>query len=77
MAADTADRVRVARNLGLHPLIDSDLEEGTHYTVLAYTDWADMFVPTIVKWNHGPVDDLTDPATSKQHKKQALAEGDA
>lgn len=75
MAADTADRVRLARKLGLHPLVDSDLEEGTHYTVLAYTDWADMFVPTIVKWRHGPTDDLTDPATSKQHKQAALKQG--
>jgi len=69
------DRIEVAKNLGLHPLVGSDLEEGTHYTVLAYTDWADLFIPTIVKWRHGPTDDLTDPETSKQHKQQALSNG--
>jgi len=69
------DRIEVAKNLGLHPLVDSDLEEGTHYTVLAYTDWADLFIPTIVKWRHGPTDDPTDPETAKQHKQQALSNG--
>jgi len=75
MSTDIADRVTVARNIGLHPMVDSDLEEGTHYEVLAYTDWADIFVPTIVTWRHGPTDDLTDLTTSKQHKETALTQG--
>lgn len=69
------DRIHVARKLGIHPMVDSDLEEGTHYTVLAYTDWADIFVPTVIKWRHGPTDDLTDHATAKQHKQEALTQG--
>lgn len=72
-----ADRIDVARALGLHPLQqDTALEEGTHYDVLAYTDWADLFVPTIIKWRHGPTDNLTDLQTSAQHKQQALRDAD-
>ncbi len=68
-----ADRIDVARALGLHPLQQDDtLEEGTHYEVLAYTEWADMFVPTVIKWRHGATDNLTDLETSERHKRHAL-----
>jgi hypothetical protein len=46
--------------------------EGKHYTVLAYTDWADQFIPTTVKWNHGEVDDLTDPVKSRLNREKAI-----
>ena len=48
------------------------VEEGKHYTVLAYTDWADTFVPTVVKWNHGEVDDLTSPEKSLLNRSRAI-----
>ena len=34
--------------------------EGVDYIVLAYTDWADEFVPTIVQWKTGPKAGQTD-----------------
>lgn len=73
MTEDIADRIDVARAIGLHPLQQDDtLKEGTHYTVLAYTDWTDLFIPTLIKWRHGPTDDLTDLQTSERHKQQAI-----
>ena len=48
------------------------VEEGRHYTVLAYTDWADSFIPTVIKWNHGEVDSFTDREKSRQSQQKAL-----
>jgi hypothetical protein len=36
------------------------MEEGKDYTTLAYSDWADMFIPTVIKWKNGKVDDFRD-----------------
>lgn len=46
--------------------------EGVHYKVLAYTDWADVFIPTIIKWNFGAVDDFDDKEKSFKNRKKAL-----
>lgn len=69
---EMADRVSTAREAGMHPQADPwDVTEGEHYTVLAYTDWADMFVPTIVRWEGGQVDDFTDPEATRENKRRA------
>jgi len=44
----------------------------TDYTVLAYTDWADVFIPTIVEWANGETDHFTDPAASIQNKRESI-----
>ena len=49
-----------------------ELEEGKHFTTLAYSDLADTFVPTIVKWNHGAVDDFTNRERSQRNQVKAL-----
>lgn len=55
------DRVRNARELGLGPMQSGRYVEGEHYDVLAYTDWADLFVPTVVRWaGTDEPDDLSD-----------------
>jgi DNA-directed RNA polymerase subunit RPC12/RpoP len=72
-------RVDVSYEVLGHPQSASKgAEEGKHYTVLAYTDWADQFIPTIIQWNHGEVDDLTDLAKSRMNHEKAylhLAKG--
>lgn len=73
---DTADRVSVSKRILGHAhtitWANSDMDgadtaaaklpvqEGTHYEVLASTLWGDYHVPTVIKWNHGEVDDLAD-----------------
>lgn len=47
-------------------------DEGVHYKVLAYTDWADQFIPTMIQWNHGEVDDLTDKDRSEMNRLKAV-----
>lgn len=71
--SDMADRVSVAKEIGLHPQLGPwDITEGEHYEVIAYTDWADMFVPTIIEWADGTQDDLTDARQTRQHKQRIL-----
>jgi hypothetical protein len=53
-------------------MIESDVEEGVHYEVLAYTDWADLFVPTIVEWKNGEQDRFTDPAVTRRNKRESI-----
>jgi hypothetical protein len=78
--SELADRVSLARRLGMHPHDTGDaeferLQEGTHYDVVAYTDWADYFVPTVVQWAHSNhVDQLTDPERSVAAAREALQE---
>jgi len=48
------------------------VNEGKHYTVLAYTDWADTFVPTLIKWNHGEIDNLTNLNKSRINQQKAI-----
>jgi hypothetical protein len=45
---------------------DLGLKEGEHYEVLAYSLWADTFVPTIVKWKTGEVDDFSDEKRTRE-----------
>jgi len=72
------ERVRVAKQLGMHPQVAGDdefrgLEEGTHYDVVAYTDWGDQFVPTVVEWSHnGTVDRLDDEAAAIRKAREVL-----
>lgn len=75
MRDDQADRVSLAKEIGLHPhLGPHDINEGEHYSVVTYTDWADYFVPTAVRWVHtDEVDDLTDPELSRENKREAKA----
>jgi DNA-directed RNA polymerase subunit RPC12/RpoP len=57
--------------LGHPQQVSRPAEEGKHYTVLAYTDWADQFIPTVIQWNHGEVDDLSDMAKSKKNLEKS------
>ena len=81
--SDLAARVRVAKRLGMHPQVHGDsefgrLSEGEHYEVVAYTDWADLFVPTVVQWHHtDEVDRLTDASASVANARDALAAPEA
>jgi len=66
-------RIDVSYDVLGHPYHESrPVEEGRHYKVLAYTDWADTFVPTVVQWNHGEVDSFTDPARSRVNQQKAV-----
>jgi len=76
MRNDQTDRVRLAKETGLHPHLgpNNDILEGTHYTVVTYCDWADYFVPTTIKWVHNDeVDSLTNPETTRENKQKAIA----
>jgi len=78
--ANIRKRIDTAKRLGLHPMYKGfeeyrDLEEGTHYEVIAYTDWADVFVPTVVKWSNGEVDDLKDRKQSIANAEDVLRQG--
>jgi len=68
-----SDRVDVSYDVLGHPQAARRplAREGTHYEVLAYTDWADRFIPTVIKWNHGAVDYLTNKNVSRQHRDKA------
>jgi len=72
-------RVDVSYEVLGHPQqVSRPAEEGKHYTVLAYTDWADQFIPTVIQWNHGEVDDLSDMAKSRKNLEKSylhLAKG--
>jgi hypothetical protein len=76
--SDLSDRVSTAKRLGMHPHLSGDIEftaltEGEHYDVVAYTDWADYFVPTVVRWDGADeVDQLTDPEASVAAAREAL-----
>lgn len=78
MQSEIADRVRVAKRLGMHPQMSGDVEfsqlrEGKHYEVVAYTDWCDLFVPTVIEWAHsGEVDRLTAADESLANARRAL-----
>lgn len=45
---------------------DLGLKEGKDYQVLAYSDYADTFVPTIVKWKTGEVDNFSDEQRTRK-----------
>ena len=74
---DISQRVDASYNVLGHPQSATlpRAQEGTHYEVLAYTDWADSFIPTVIKWNHGEVDDLTDKSLSMKNREKALGRG--
>ena len=72
--AEVGKRIDVAYDAIGHPQqLRRPVEEGRHYTTLAYTDWADSFVPTVVKWNHGAVDDFSDRARSMENQAKAVS----
>ena len=66
-------RIDVAYDAIGHPQqATRPVEEGKHYETLAYTDWADTFVPTVVKWNHGAIDSFTDARKSRENRDRAI-----
>jgi len=78
--ANIRKRIDTAQGLGIHPMYKGypefrDLEEGEHYKVLAYTDHLDIFVPTLVRWNNGTVDNLSDRQESIKNAREALKKG--
>lgn len=56
---------------------DYPVKEGKHFTVLAYTDWCDEFVPTVVAWKmkDGTTipDDFSNLDQSKKNAEMTLA----
>lgn len=48
------------------------LKEGRDFTVLAYSDYADTLVPTIVKWNNGEVDNFTNREESISNRRETI-----
>lgn len=76
--SDISERVSTSYDILGHPQqVSKPVEEGRHYKVLAYTDWADSFIPTVIEWNHGEVDDFTDPEKSRQNQAKAIEEVEA
>ena len=72
--SDISERVSTSQDIVGHPQqAYRPVEEGKHYTVLAYTDWADSMIPTVIKWNHGETDDFTDHEKSLRNKAKALS----
>lgn len=70
---EVGKRVNVSYDVLGHPYHRTKpVEEGKHYTVLAYTDWADTFVPTVIQWNHGEVDSFTNPGKSLLNQSRAI-----
>lgn len=67
-----AGRIHNAKAVGMHPMMQSDVSEGEHYEVLAYTDWADLFIPTVVRWANGEVDRFNDPAVTRSNRLESL-----
>ena len=76
---EVGDRVHNARAVIGSPYCKGDypVKEGKHFTVLAYTDWADDFVPTVVAWKmkDGTTipDNFSDLKQSKKNAEMALA----
>jgi hypothetical protein len=50
-----------------------NVDEGVHYTCLAYTDWADTFVATVVKWKNGKVDSFDNLEESIKNAQESIA----
>lgn len=76
--AEVGKRIDVSYDVLGHPQqAKKPVEEGEHYEVLAYTDWGDALVPTVVKWSHGAVDSFTDPAKSREYQRKALGHAKA
>jgi hypothetical protein len=70
---DVDDRVDTSCEVLGHPQQASKpVEEGKHYEVLAYTDWGDTSVPTVVRWSNGEVDDFTDPRRSLSNRSGSI-----
>ena len=75
MTSDISSRVSVAHDMIGHPQQRTKpVTEGVHYTTIAYSDWADSFIPTIVRWSHGAVDDFSDREQSARNQALALQE---
>ncbi len=48
------------------------MKEDVDYKVLAYSDWGDMLIPTIVKWSNGEVDDFTSATKSVANRVDVI-----
>lgn len=73
-----ADRINVSETVIGHPhnFHESqrhklDVHEGEHYSVIAHTDWADMFYPTVIQWISGEFDSFDDLEASQRNKEHA------
>lgn len=71
--SDWARAQEIVERCSLAREVLQDVIEGEHYTVLAYTDFADTFVPTIVRWKNGAVDDFTNRFFSMMNKAESKA----
>jgi len=40
--------------------------------VIAYTDWADTFIPTVIKWSDGTIDNFSNLGKSLLNRKKAV-----
>jgi len=68
-----SDRITNLRDvLGNVPYGSSNAKQGIHYKELASSLWADEYLPTVIEWNHGAVDDFTDRDKSFENYKKAL-----
>ena len=75
MGSDIASRIDVSYEvLGHvgHPAKGVFPEEGKDYTTLAFTDWADDFQPTLIKWANGVLDDFTLREASIHNKRNVM-----
>lgn len=48
------------------------LKESRDFTVLAYSDYADTLVPTIIKWNNGETDDFRSRGKSISNRRETI-----
>jgi len=69
---------KISKRIKISGAVLQGLTEGEDYKVLAYTDWADLFIPTTVKWGNGNVDSFTDLGASlnNRHESIGLRPGD-
>jgi hypothetical protein len=95
--SDMGERIDRSRAILGHPMdmypepTDAlPVQEGTHYEVIAYADWTDLFYPTVVVWDFGTdtseqaerdrcYDDFTDlerSARLRRHAERVHSEGE-
>jgi hypothetical protein len=68
-------RVRASIEVLGHPFAEQrPVSEGEHSEVVAYTDYADVFVPPMIKWADSRLDTFTDADASKWNRSVARAE---
>lgn len=68
-----SDRITNLRDvLGDVPYRSSEVKQGKHYSEVASSLWADEYLPTVIQWNHGAIDDFKDRNKSFENMKLAL-----